>query len=333
MSLESLRIVTSKTPLRITFTGGGTDIPEYYREYGPGAVVSAAINKYIYVTVSKNFRSDEIRVSYSKTENGLKNLDDIQHPTVREALRLLDIKAGIQIISITEIPSGGTGLGSSSSFLVGLLNALHTWNGETVSPRQLAEEAVKIERNILREPGGKQDQYISAYGGIQLMEFFPDESVELKRINLKGEDLETLNERLMMFYTGKERKSTGIHADQALRIKENVTQYNKMRDIAYRTFDKIKDKEYYELGTLMNENWNLKKTLSNSISDKVIDEWYNRALQAGAEGGKLMGAGGGGFFLFTAPLGKHEQIQNSFTGLERHRFSIENLGSRIVYIE
>ncbi|MEM1755637.1 MAG: kinase, partial [Thermoplasmata archaeon] len=174
---DDFRVITTRTPLRITFTGGGTDIPAYYRKYGPGAVVSATINKYIYVTVAKNFYRDEIRVSYSKTENAIKNVDDIQHPTVRESLKLLDIKSGIQIISITEIPSRGTGLGSSSSFLVGLLNALHAWRGEAVSPKQIAEEAVKIEREILKEPGGKQDQYMAAFGGINLMEFFPDENV------------------------------------------------------------------------------------------------------------------------------------------------------------
>jgi len=213
MSSGDLRIVTTKTPLRITFTGGGTDLPQYYRNYGTGAVVSAAIDRYIYISVSRNFRKDEIRISYSKTENGLKNVNEIQHPTVREAMKLLDISTGIQIVSITEVPSGGTGLGSSSSFLVGLLNVLHTWIGETVSPRQLAEEAVKIERNILGEPGGKQDQYIAAFVGVQYMEFERNENVTLKRISIKGLKLSELNDQLMMFYTGVERKSVDIHKD------------------------------------------------------------------------------------------------------------------------
>ena len=221
MSSSDLRIVTTKTPLRITFTGGGTDLPQYYRNYGPGAVVSAAIDRYIYISISRNFRKDEIRVSYSRTENGLKSVDEIQHPTVREAMKLLGIDTGIQIVSITEVPSGGTGLGSSSSFLVGLLNALHTWIGETVSPRQLSEEAVKIERNILGEPGGKQDQYIAAYGGIQYMQFERTEDVLLKRINIKGEMLSELNEQLLMFYTGVERKSVDIHREQSLGIDIN----------------------------------------------------------------------------------------------------------------
>ena len=203
---NNFKIVTSKTPLRITFSGGGTDLPEYFKNYHQGAVLSSTINKYIYVTVAENFYKDEIRISYSKTENALKSIEQIQHPTVREALRMLDIKSGIQIVSITEIPSGGTGLGSSSSFLVGLLNALHTWIGEVVSPKQLAEEAVKIERDILHEPGGWQDQYIAAYGGINLFEFFIDGNVNVKKQLFRNEELKDLQNRLVMFYTGTERK-------------------------------------------------------------------------------------------------------------------------------
>ncbi|MEM3333463.1 MAG: kinase, partial [Thermoplasmata archaeon] len=227
---DNFRVITTRTPLRITFAGGGTDIPAYYRKYGPGAVVSATINKYIYVTVAKNFYRDEIRVSYSKTENAIKNIDDIQHPTVRESLKLLDIKSGIQIISITEIPSRGTGLGSSSSFLVGLLNALHAWKGEAVPPKQIAEEAVKIEREILKEPGGKQDQYMAAFGGINLMEFFPDENVSIRKIDT---NLDLLNENLMMFFTGIERDGTSIHSVQRTLVDKNLEKYNSARDLAY----------------------------------------------------------------------------------------------------
>ncbi|MCL4345509.1 MAG: kinase [Candidatus Thermoplasmatota archaeon] len=319
--------------MRITFTGGGTDLPEYYRNYGPGAVISATVDRYIYVTIAKNFRPDEIRVSYSRTENAIKNVNDIQHPTVREALKLLGIESGIQIISITEIPAGGTGLGSSSSFLVGLLNALHTWIGETVSPRTIAEESVKIERNILGEPGGKQDQYIAAFGGIQLMEFLQDEEVNLSRIPLRGEDLERLNERLMIFYTGVERMSTNIHKSQSKHIPEMANEYNRMRDIAYETYNSLKERKFDRLGELMNENWLIKRRLTSGITDGIIDKYYNKAIEAGAEGGKLMGAGGGGFLIFSAPLEKHNSIEQAMSGLVRHRFKIENLGSRIVYLE
>lgn len=333
MSSSDLRIVTTKTPLRITFTGGGTDLPQYYRNYGPGAVVSAAIDKYIYISISRNFRKNEIRVSYSKTENGLKSVDEIQHPTVREALRLLGIGTGIQIVSITEVPSGGTGLGSSSSFLVGLLNALHTWLGETVSPRQLAEEAVKIERNILGEPGGKQDQYIAAYGGIQYMQFERNEDVLLKRINIKGEMLSELNEQLLMFYTGVERKSVDIHREQSLGIDINRNSYDRMKEIALETKKSLEDHDFNKLGMLMDENWNIKKRLSNRISQDIIDQWYSKAINAGATGGKLIGAGGGGFLLFLTPIERQNLVMEALHDLERHRIQIENLGSRIVYLE
>jgi D-glycero-alpha-D-manno-heptose-7-phosphate kinase len=333
MSSGDLRIVTTKTPLRITFTGGGTDLPQYYRNYGPGAVVSAAIDRYIYISVSRNFRKDEIRVSYSKTENGLKSVNEIQHPTVREAMKLLDIGTGIQIVSITEVPSGGTGLGSSSSFLVGLLNALHTWIGETVSPRQLAEEAVKIERNILGEPGGKQDQYIAAFGGVQYMEFERNENVTLKRINVKGEKLSELNDQLMMFYTGVERKSVDIHKDQSNEIDINRSGYDKMRDIAKETKKSLENYDFNMLGKLMDENWNIKKSLSKKISQDLIDNWYSQAINAGAIGGKLIGAGGGGFLLFLTPLERQNHVMDALNVLERHRIQIENLGSRVVFLE
>ncbi|MGC8662936.1 MAG: kinase [Thermoplasmata archaeon] len=330
---NDFRLVITKTPLRITFTGGGTDIPAYYRKYGPGAVVSATINKYIYVTVAKNFYRDEIRVSYSKTENAIKDVDKIEHPTVREALKLLDIKSGIQIVSITEIPSRGTGLGSSSSFLVGLLNALHAWKGEAVSPRQLAEEAVKIEREILKEPGGKQDQYMAAFGGIQLMEFFPDENVSLKQTLLGLDDRIKLKDHLIMLYTGRERDSTKIHVEQTTKVVEKIENYNKMRDLAYKTYEKLASNKWYELGELLDENWKLKKELSNSISDKEIDQWYEKAKKAGAAGGKLMGAGGGGFFLFFINPEKRERLKKDLKELKEEPFTFEPFGSRILYME
>ena len=319
--------------MRITFTGGGTDLPQYYRNYGPGAVVSAAIDRYIYISISRNFRKDEIRVSYSRTENGLKSVDEIQHPTVREAMKLLGIGTGIQIVSITEVPSGGTGLGSSSSFLVGLLNALHTWIGETVSPRQLAEEAVKIERNILGEPGGKQDQYIAAYGGIQYMQFERNDDVLLKRINIKGEVLSELNEQLLMFYTGVERKSVDIHKEQSLGVEINHNSYDRMKEIALETKECLEDHDFNKLGILMDENWNIKKGLSNRISQDIIDQWYSKAINAGAIGGKLIGAGGGGFLLFLTPIERQNLVVEAIHDLKRYRVQIENLGSRVVYLE
>ena len=323
-------MIITKTPLRIGFVGGGTDIPEYYRKHG-GLLVSAAINKYIYIVVNKKF-DDEIRISYSKTEM-VKTVNEIEHPSIREALKLLNIDGGIEILSISDIPSTGTGLGSSSTFLVGLLNALHAYKSEFVSREDLAREAVKIEREILREPGGKQDQYMAAHGGIQLIEFKKNEEVSLKRINIKGEELSEFNDQLLMFYTGIERKSAEVHRDQGNKIDDNLPHYDRMRDIAFETYDALINKKYEELGKLMDENWQLKKNLSNHISNGKIDDWYSTAKKSGARGGKLIGAGGGGFLLFTAPLESQNHVMNSLNMLERYRFQIENLGSRVIYLE
>ena len=330
---SNFKIVTSKTPLRITFSGGGTDLPEYFKNYRKGAVLSSTINKYIYVTVAENFYKDEIRVSYSTTEHALKSIEQIQHPTVREALSMLDIKSGIQIVSITEIPSGGTGLGSSSAFLVGLLNALHTWIGEAVSPKQLAEEAVKIERDILHEPGGWQDQYIAAYGGINLFEFYSDGNVNVKKQLLHGEELRELQNRLLMFYTGKERKSSTIPNEQILDISKNIETYNKMGDLAVDSFNAISQRNWSKLGDLLKENWYLKKQLNNKISNSQIDLWYNKGIKAGAMGGKIMGAGGGGFLLFICNSDERSNIVSELKELQVEDVKLEPFGSRIVYLE
>jgi D-glycero-alpha-D-manno-heptose-7-phosphate kinase len=329
---ESARFITTKTPLRITFAGGGTDIPAYSNEYN-GAVVSATINKYIYVTVARNFYNDEIRLSYSKTENALKNIDDIKHPSVREAMRMLDIRGGVQIISITEIPSHGTGLGSSSSFLVGLLNALHAWIGEAASQKQLAEEAVHIEREVLKEPGGKQDQYMAAWGGIQLMEFNKDGSVAVKPTLLRAADRKKLNENLLLLYTGKERDSTIIHKNQHNEISSHLDAYEEMKKLAYDTYDSFSLNNYSNIGHILDANWKLKKQLAGGITDPVIDDYYSRAMQNGAEGGKLIGAGGGGFMMFYAKPEFHERIKKALPELQEVDFRLEPFGSRITSIE
>jgi D-glycero-alpha-D-manno-heptose-7-phosphate kinase len=248
-------------------------------------------------------------------------------------LRLLNISGGIQIVSITEIPSKGTGLGSSSSFLVGLLNALHTWLGENVTQEQLAKEAFHIEREVLKEEGGKQDQYIAAYGGVRLMEFYETEQVSLKSIVLKNELYENLQSSLIMFYTGKERSSVDIHKSQIKKIKENIIFYNEMRDIAYKTYDAIVSCDINKLGKLMDMNWQLKKKLSEGITDPIINSYYERAKKAGAIGGKLMGAGGGGFMLFVADSSKHDAIKRELSELQHEPFKFDPFGSRIMSIE
>ncbi len=323
-------MIMSRTPLRITFVGGGTDIPSYYREYGPGAVVSASINKYIYVAVNKKFDS-KIRVSYSVTEM-VDTVDEIRHPTVREAMKLLGIDGGIEIVSISDIPSKGTGLGSSSTFLVGLLNALHAFKGEHASPLQLAEEAVKIEREILGEPGGKQDQYMAAYGGIQFMEFHQDERVSVKPVIMNEEMRAKLQSNLLLMYTGRERSSTEIHKVQASNVASKVESYNLMKGMAYEMFDAMCKGNTDEMGRLLHKNWEQKRLLADGITDGNIDSWYQSALSNGAIGGKMIGAGGGGFLLLFANPDNHEKIVKGLPGLKQESFNIEYGGSRIIFV-
>ena len=327
--MQKNKAVLTKTPLRITFTGGGTDIPSFYKEHGPGTVISAAINKYIYVLVNKKFAGD-IKVNYSVIERA-NHAEEIKHPTVREALCMLDIDNGIEIVSISDIPSGGTGLGSSSAFLVGLLNALHAWKGEETTPKQLAEEAVKIEREILKEPGGKQDQYMAAFGGIQYMEFKKDESVLLKPITLSETSRKRLKENLLMLYTGSQRKSTGIHQLQAKEVPNKVETYLKMKDITSELYNSFSKDIIDNTGRLLHENWILKRQLAQGITNPEIDSLYDSALKEGAQGGKLMGAGSSGFLLFYAEKGKHKHITDSLK-LNAEEFDFDNQGSRIAYI-
>ncbi len=331
MARHEAGFVLTKTPLRITFAGGGTDTPAYYKEHGPGAVVDAAIGHYIYVAAGNNFYPDEIRVSYSMTENALKSVDDIRHPTVREAMKLLRVEGGIQIVSITEIPSKGTGLGSSSSFLVGVLNALHNRKGQKVAPRQLAEEACLIERERLKEPGGLQDQYIAAYGGIKYMEFDSDGRVSLSDIRINYESMLELQSQIMLFYTGIERSSTRIHATQALGVQKNLEQYNRMRGLAAEARDAIEAGDWEAVGGILHKGWLIKRRLAGGISNTRIDGWYEMARKGGALGGKILGAGGGGFLMLFTPREKQAGVRRALRGLREIPVRFETMGSTVVY--
>ena len=323
------RMVMTRAPLRITFVGGGTDLPFYYEKRDYGAVVSSAINKYIYVTVNRKFDSN-IRISYSKTEI-VGSVERIEHPTIRESLRLLGIENGIEIVSISDIPSRGTGLGSSSTFLVALLHALHSYKGEFVSAEELAREAVRVEREILREEGGKQDQYIAAYGGTNLMKFRSDGSVEMVNAVSHDSNLKKIEESLLLLYTNRERSSTDIHRDQIENSHEKMNVYDEMKKLADGTLKAICDGDLDRLGELMHGNWMMKRSLSRRISDRWIDEKYERALKLGAKGGKLVGAGGGGFLLLVAETEKHENIAKEL-GLRKVDFKFSQSGSRVIFV-
>ncbi|MCL5677933.1 MAG: kinase [Candidatus Thermoplasmatota archaeon] len=325
----SARMIMSRTPLRISFLGGGTDIREYYLKRG-GAVVSAAIDRYIHIIVNRKF-DDNIRVSYSKTEI-VDSVEKLAHPLVREALKLLDIRKGIEIVSISDIPSEGTGLGSSSSFTVGLLNALHAWLGEHTPAKQLAEEACRIERDIVRDPGGMQDQYIAAFGGLRMFEFRPDGDIHAHHVLMNDGGKRTLDNSLMLYYTGITRSSSSILNSQIGDISGKMEYYDRMREMAYRCAELLEKSDIEGVGRLLDEGWAVKKSLSNGISNERIDKIYERARKAGAYGGKITGAGGGGFLLLLADPSRKEAVAGALVDLKRENVSIDALGSRIVYV-
>jgi D-glycero-alpha-D-manno-heptose-7-phosphate kinase len=327
--------VVSKTPFRLTFAGGGTDLPQYYRDHGPGACVAGAMDKGIYVMVVENFNADEIRVSYRITEDAKHSIDEIAHGAIRESMRLLRIPSGVQVITATQMPSRGTGIGSSSSCAVGTLHALHAWKGERVGPRQLAKEAVRIEREILKEPGGIQDQYCAAYGGLNLIQVARDGEVSVHSLGIDHEGLGMLNRHLMLFFTGTERRAADIHVQQIGQIGEHLDDYVRMRNLALDTAKALENLDFPEVGRLMDENWQLKRRLSDGISNPEIDRAYEAAKKSGALGGKLLGAGGGGFLFLLVDPDRQANVRESLVslGLAPKSANIEIAGSSIVHEE
>ena len=325
-------MIISRTPFRVSFAGGGTDLREFYgKEYG--AVLSAAINKYIYVTVNSlsRFYDHKIIVKYSQTEL-VKDVEEIKHPVVRAALKMLKMEGSIEITSMADIPAK-TGLGSSSSFTVGLLNALYAFQGKRVSPERLAEEACEIEIEILKEPIGKQDQYIAAYGGINYIQFNKDESVFVEPVISSREVTNEFNKNLMIFYTGMTRDSKSVLGEQQKSTKDKFEELRKMRQLAIEIKEILNEgKNLDKIGEILNEEWRLKKSLTQNISNDIIDEYYQKALDAGALGGKLLGAGGGGFILlYVEPQNQHK-VRQRLNDLEELSFSFEPRGSTIIYI-
>lgn len=322
-------MIITKTPLRISFTGGGTDIQDYYQRNG-GAVVSAGINKYIYITVNRKF-DNHIRVSYSKTEM-VDEVAELQHELVRESLKLVDISGGIEITSIADIPSG-TGLGSSSAFTVGLLNALYVYAGYSPSAEELAQQACQVEIDILKHPIGKQDQYAAAYGGMNYFHFNPDGSVERKRIFLDDRSYRSIRRKLLLFYTGMTHSADGILAEQKQNTEFKVKTLDYMRDQADAMYLELTTNGFNEhFGEALHQGWIRKQSLASSISNKSINEYYKKGIAAGARGGKLLGAGGGGFLLFYCDEEKQEAVEQAL-GLPLVDFHISARGSRVIFSE
>lgn len=324
-------MIITRTPFRISFGGGGTDLRDFYKR-APGAVTSSTINKYMYIIVNKRF-NDTIRVSYSKTEI-VSSVDEIQHPIVREALKLVGITTEIEIVSIADIPAG-SGLGSSSSFSVGLLNALYAYKGILKSAEELARDACKIEIDILGEPIGKQDQYIVAYGGLRHIQFNPDGGVFVEIVMCSKEYKEELSRNLLLLHTGISRGASSILREQKDNIKQvqNREILSKMRDLALEIRHCLANNSPLDtFGRLLHEGWMLKKQLASSISNHKLDEYYEKALRAGALGGKVTGAGGGGFLLLYCPHQHQQRVLEALHPLSAVKFSFEPEGSKIIYI-
>ena len=323
-------MIITRTPLRISFAGGGTDLPAFYREYDGGAVTSAAIDRYIHVLVNQKF-DRSIRVAYSATEN-VTSLEELKHALVREAMRLAGVTEALEIHTIADIPSEGTGLGSSSTLTVGLLNALYAYQGRLIDPARLAEEACKIEIEVLQGTLGKQDQYIAAYGGVQYFEFRPDDTVRANPIPLHRRDRDALSAHLSLFYTGITRQAQGILKTMDSRTTQNKENLLKMRDLADETRRSMLAHDWARLGGLLDEGWQLKRALSHGISTPAIDSMYDRAKGAGAYGGKITGAGGGGFLLVVHPPERSAQISSALSPMARLPVRIQPEGSRVWFV-
>ncbi len=324
-------MIVSRTPLRISFVGGGTDIREYYRNNSYGAVISAAINKYIYIAINQRF-DNTVKANYSSTEI-TDSADEIQHPIIRSALKLVGINRGVEISSLADIPAK-TGLGSSSSFTVGLLNALYTYIGIALNQKRLAEEACKIEIDILNEPIGKQDQYAAAFGGFNYIQFNNDESVLVEPIKISQESMIKLNENLIMFYTGITRSARSVLQDQVEKIAVKTEYYQAMKELI-NNFKMIlsNDNKFDLLGELLDKGWMAKRELAATISCSKIDDFYDIALQNEAIGGKLLGAGGGGCLLFYCKKHNQEKLKEALKDLKWIPFQFEPQGSKIVFMD
>lgn len=322
-------MIITRTPFRISFAGGGSDLPCFY-EQEPGAVLSTAIDKYMYLTVKERF-GNTFRVSYSRTELAEKAAQ-IEHPIVRECLQTLEIDRGLEIVSVADLP-GSSGMGSSSSFTVGLLHALQVWNGRLVTPHRLAEQACQIEIEKLHEPIGKQDQFIAAYGGMKFIEFQPDGRVFVDPVLCRRGTWEELNRRLMLFFTGVTRSASDVLGKQKANCESHRPAVRKLCDIARQMRDILTlGNDLNDFGRLLHSAWETKKSLEATISNRSIDKYYDRAMQAGALGGKLLGAGSGGFLLFFCEPHLRDRLREALSELMEVPFSLEPEGSKVIFV-
>ena len=326
-------MIITKTPFRISFVGGGSDLPAFF-EKQKGAVLSTSINKYMYISTHQYFEADKIRCKYSQTET-VGDVNELKHPILKTVLSDFNLN-GIEVSSIADIP-GGTGMGSSSSFTVGLLHNLNTYIGREVSKEDLGAGACRIEIELLGEPIGKQDQYAAAYGGLNVIEFNPDGTVTVSPVNISDAIRDQLDQNLKLYYLGNQRSASAILSEQ----KKNTSAQDKFKalehmvSIVYKLRDSLEAGKLDDFGALMHENWLLKQQLASGITTPQITETYDAGLKAGALGGKLLGAGGGGFMLFYASADVHDALDLAMEGVgaSSFEFSMETEGSKLIHVE
>lgn len=324
-------MIIVRSPLRISLGGGGTDLPSYYREHS-GFLMAAAIDKYVYITLHQTF-IEELIIKYSKLER-VKTIDEVEHPIIREALKQVGInKLQLEITSMADIPAG-TGLGSSGSFTTALLKALHTLQKNLIHPRELAEQACHIELELLKEPIGKQDQYIAAYGGITCFQFLPNDRVEAAPLKLNQETLFNLEDNLLLFFTGYSRSASNILIEQHQKSLVNdhtmISNLHFIKELGLKSKEALESGNLHEFASLMNEHWEYKKQRSQKMSNTEIDAWYALARKNGALGGKMIGAGGGGFLMFYAEDKAPLRRAMHQAGLQEVRFRFDFSGTQVV---
>ena len=321
-------MIITQTPLRVGLLGGGTDLPDYYREHG-GRVLNCAIDKYIYVIVKQRF-DDDIYVNYSKKEI-VSRVDDLEHELVREAMRMTGVTSGVEITTLADIPSaGGSGLGSSSAVTVGLLHALFAYRGRQVTAEELADRACTIEIDRCGKPIGKQDQYIAAFGGIRDIHFGPGDEVVAEELELSAVERRDLQRNILLFYTGITRSADTILSEQTTNIEATRPQLDLLRDLAGVAVDGLRRSDVDSVGAAMRESWEAKRKLAAGISNDQVDGAVARALDAGASGAKLTGAGGGGFLLVICQMEQQRAVRESLADMRELPVKLEPLGSRVV---
>lgn len=321
-------MIITQTPYRVSFAGGGTDLPAFY-EHEYGAVLSVGLMRHMYVTVSPRF-DKTTRVAYTKVEIA-DAVDNIEHTIVREALRMTGLGEHLEITTVGDVPSG-TGLGSSSSLAVGVLNALYAYKGNVTSPGLLGEKSCEIEIDILGKPIGRQDQYAAAFGGVNYIRFNPDHSVDVEPVPVDAGFIKALEDHILLLYTDQQRDADAILQKQSDGSADKMTVLRQMRDLAGEMRITMGNGDLHEFGTLLHQGWELKRSLGFGISNQGVDDWYQAARANGAIGGKLLGAGGGGFLLVLAPPHKHAAIRAAVGHPKELEFRVDRRGSRVIFI-